>query len=125
MFLLRLSSNSTISVDDPIPLEPEPGATAESLVVSFKFSCHYPLPELLGNFMTTHTNVALLCLTVILLARYLGSPWRSVPPSPRGFPIIENVLEVRDKAWLFMEDCQKRYSKLSFPTCVGLTIVMF
>lgn len=108
MFLLRLSSNSTISVDDPIPLEPEPGAAAESLVASFKFSCHRLLPELVGNFMATHTNVALLCLTVILLARYLVSPWRSVPPGPRGFPIIGNVLEIRNKACLFMEDCQKR-----------------
>jgi hypothetical protein len=66
------------------------------------------------EFVTTHADVAALGLAVILLVRYLRSPWRRVPPGPRGLPIIGNALELRNKAWLFEEDCQQRYSAHSF-----------
>ena len=106
LFFLRRSSSAMISVDNSIPLES--GTVAEFLTSTF--SSHHLLPDFLGEFVTTHASVAVLCLAVILFVRYLRSPWRSVPPGPQGLPIIGNVLEVRDKAWLFKEDCQKRYS---------------
>lgn len=96
-----------ISVDDPILLES--GAAAKS--PASLFSLRHLLPDNVEEFVTTHANVAVLCLALILLVRYLRSPWRRVPPGPRGLPIIGNALEARNKAWLFKEDCQKRYSR--------------
>ena len=106
-----------ISVDDPIPLE---SGAAES--PALLFSLRHFLPDFLGELVTAHAHIAVLCLTVVLLVRYLRSPWRSVPPGPQGLPIIGNVLEVRDKAWLFTEDCQKRYSGIFPPYRCGYKV---
>jgi hypothetical protein len=92
---------------------------------ALSLSFRHLLPYCVGEFVTTHASVVVPCLAVILLfVRYLRSPWRSVPPGPRGLPVIGNVLETRNKAWLFKEDCQKRYSGLSFPTDVVLMLTI-
>jgi hypothetical protein len=38
--------------------------------------------------------------TVLFTVRYLQSPWRKLPPGPRGIPLLGNVLEMRSKQWL-------------------------
>ena len=87
------------------------------------FSLHHFLSNCVWEFVTTHA-IAVLGLAVILLVRYLRSPWRCVPPGPRGLPIIGNALEVRNKAWMFEQDCKQRYSALSFSTDVVLTLTI-
>ncbi len=39
------------------------------------------------------------CVT-LFTAHYLQSPWRKLPPGPRGIPLLGNVLEMRSKQWL-------------------------
>ena len=48
-------------------------------------------------------------LVAILLVYYARSPWRKLPPSPRGFPIIGNALQVMDTSWLISKDCKDRF----------------
>jgi hypothetical protein len=63
---------------------------------------------------TTHVGLAVgLGLAVILVVRYSKSPWRRVPPGPRGLPLLGNILELQDKDWLFRRDCKQKYSKFS------------
>ena len=60
------------------------------------------------------TAGTLLGLFAILLVNYARSPWRKLPPSPRGYPIIGNALQVMDASWLISKDCKERFGE--YPT---------
>ena len=54
---------------------------------------------------------AFLGLVAIFVVYYFRSPWRKLPPGPRGFPIIGNALQVMDMTWLISKDCKERFGK--------------
>ena len=37
---------------------------------------------------------------ILLTVRYFQSPWRKLPPGPKGLPLIGNVLQMGNKQWL-------------------------
>jgi hypothetical protein len=49
---------------------------------------------------------------IVVAVRYVRSPWRSVPPGPRGFPVLGNALQLRDKTWMFGRDCKDAFRVL-------------
>ena len=51
----------------------------------------------------------LLWLAVIFIVYYRRSPWRKLPPKPRGLPIIGNAVQVMDTKWLISNDCKERF----------------
>jgi len=57
------------------------------------------------------TAGAFLGLVVIFAVYYSRSPWRKLPPSPRGLPIIGNALQVMDMSWLISKDCKERFGE--------------
>ena len=67
-------------------------------------------------------------LVIILVAQYLRSPWRRVPPGPMGIPILGNALQLQNKDWMFGHKCKQKFGLsnpvyfLPTPWILGFTI---
>jgi len=55
----------------------------------------------------------ILGLVMIWAALYFSSPYRRLPPGPRGYPIIGNLLELRSEQWLKFARWRKQYGRFS------------
>jgi len=80
-------------------------------------SCSGPLLHclsfsILSQLLTARVGFVL-SLVVILAAQYLNSPWRKIPPGPKGLPILGNALQFKDKRWMFEKDCKRKFGVYS------------
>jgi len=70
----------------------------------------------------TFTAATLLGFIAIFIIYYSHRPWRKLPPSPRGLPIIGNVLQVMDTKWLVSKDCKERFGEDEPIYLIGLVL---
>ncbi|KAI0256925.1 cytochrome P450 [Lactifluus subvellereus] len=66
----------------------------------------------------------ILSIVIILAVQYIRSPWRKVPPGPKGLPVLGNVLELKDKAWLFKKDCKRKFQDIMYLNALGQPILI-
>ncbi|ETW77818.1 cytochrome P450 monooxygenase 60 [Heterobasidion irregulare TC 32-1] len=58
------------------------------------------------------------------LVKHTRSPWRKLPPGPRGLPIIGNVFLPRNQQWLMFTEWKKSYGALVYLNMAGQPMVV-
>ena len=92
-------------------LRPIPCLVWAVLLYTLSFSFHHLAPDRVWELVTTRIGLAVLCPAATIVAiRYARSPWRRVPPGPRGLPLLGNASDLKDKSWLFERSCKQRFS---------------
>ena len=107
-YMPSLPSDGTISAID---------AVVPNLILLRPLSV--PLIKVIWETKTLTAGIAL-GLVIIFTVNYIRSPWRKLPPSPPGLPVLGNALLMRDKSWLFSKDCKERFGKFTDYTPRGM-----
>ena len=78
-----------------------------SLLESFKSSLLQPWLRVKDHGILSIGVI--LGLVVFYSSRYLSSPFRKLPPGPRGYPIIGNISDMKTGQWLKFAEWHKKY----------------
>jgi hypothetical protein len=102
------------------PLPPRPRLIMSSFSASLGLPTTFSLSQLIHwvNENRTLSLGGLLGFCILFVVRYATSPYRKLPPGPRGYPVIGNVLELRTQQWLKFTEWRKQYGQ----GCSNLTL---
>ena len=65
--------------------------------------------------------IQIVILIIVLAVQYVKSPWRKVPPGPKGLPIFGNALQLRDRGWMFEKDNKKKFGAFNIIFILSVT----
>ncbi|KAI0056132.1 cytochrome P450 [Artomyces pyxidatus] len=76
-----------------------------------------------GNLNATPVLLVVGLLTFCIV-RYLRSPWRKLPPGPRGLPFLGNIRELSDSRWLTSSAPKETYGEIMYLSVIGQPIMV-
>ncbi|KAI0066938.1 cytochrome P450 [Artomyces pyxidatus] len=85
-----------------------------------------PVARIISDIQHNHILVYGLAagLVVLLTARYLTSPWRKLPPGPRGWPLVGNAFSIGKAQWLTFTEWKKQYGDVVYFTAFGRPMIV-
>ncbi|KAF9522454.1 cytochrome P450 [Crepidotus variabilis] len=95
-------------------------------LVGFHFCHPHPARHFFKlNIMLDTSFILILCFVTILLVHlWKKSPYQ-LPPGPRGWPLIGNLLEIpKEYEWLYYATLEQDYGPISSLTVLGKTIIV-
>ncbi|VDC01482.1 unnamed protein product [Peniophora sp. CBMAI 1063] len=78
---------------------------------------------MLQDHMVLYFLVAIL-LACTVVVRYRKSPWRRLPPGPRGLPLLGNILQFKDGKWLLFSAWRKLYGDMIYLNAAGQPVIV-
>ncbi|KAI0066941.1 cytochrome P450 [Artomyces pyxidatus] len=63
-------------------------------------------------------------LIVLFAVKYLTSPWRKIPPGPRGLPLAGNAFSIGKTQWLTFTEWKKQYGDVVYFTAFGQPMIV-
>ncbi|KAF5343597.1 hypothetical protein D9757_013684 [Collybiopsis confluens] len=79
--------------------------------------------DLLQRNVTLVTVATVIC-SLVSLGRYVNSPWRRLPPGPRGLPFLGNALDLSQHQWLKFTEWRKDYGEIVYVSALGQPIIV-
>ncbi|KAI0066942.1 cytochrome P450 [Artomyces pyxidatus] len=103
----------------------QPDFSTFSFPLSFSDLWSFP-SQIASIVRQNHILVYGLAATIasVFAARYFTSPWRKLPPGPRGLPLLGNALSLREAQWLTFMEWKKKYGDVVYITALGQPIVI-
>ncbi|KAH9054049.1 hypothetical protein EDB83DRAFT_1158296 [Lactarius deliciosus] len=82
------------------------------------------MPASIGDY-TTHLAVApFLGIILWFIARRTQRAFRTLPPGPKGFPIVGDVRHIADLDWLMSSQRRDEYGKMMYVSALGQGVLV-
>ncbi|KAA1470686.1 cytochrome P450 [Dentipellis sp. KUC8613] len=68
--------------------------------------------------------LSILAVATFGIVRYAQSPWRSIPPGPKGIPLFGNVFQLGQEPWNIFKRWGQEYGPLIYLNVVGQPLIV-